>query len=228
MTTPANNDQTAAQGSQQNQQAPIVDVEAITKKATEAAQKAALEIADKRATEIAADRLKEIGRAMTGEAAPDPKKRALVDFAEDPTRTLLAVKEIAKRETKQELQEELRREKEIEKVQLEVGGKFIQEYPELNSPKKMALVERLADDYVSQGLSYKDALEKSMKEAVDEFKLKPVSEAERFNSYARTGLPGGGGYTPGAPKFDESKSQSDFITGLRNRHSSVVKQNVKK
>lgn len=200
--------------------APQVDISALVAKAAEAATKAASEAAERKATEIAAKRIQDIGRAMVGEPQADPGKQFLETFVADPVRSLHSLKEITKRELKEEMAEK----EKVAKTQVDSVGPFIKEYPELNSPKKLAMVEALANQQQALGLSYGEALKKACEETVKEFGLKSVSEAERDGSYAHVALPGGGGYRPGAPKQNEEKSQTDFLSGMRSKMSSFRKK----
>lgn len=197
--------------------APAPDTNAIVERAASAAAEAAMKMVDSKASEIATKKLQEIGRAMANEPKPDPTKQFLEGFVSDPAKAFHAVKEI----TKRELREENQAAENIRATQRNVIGPIINEYPELNNPTRLKFVEKLADDYKQAGMSYDAALEKAGKETVKELGLKSVSEAQRSGSYGYAGLPGGGGFNPGAPRHDEQKSQSSFLQSMRERAAAV-------
>lgn len=188
---------------------------AIVKEATEAATKTAQE----QGVKIAAEKLKQIGQALTGETAPAPEKQLLETFVANPLKTLHSLKEV----TKSEIREEQRQIEAQRATQLNAVQPFINEYPELNAPNKLALVEKIAEDHQRAGMTYADALKKGCEEAVKEFNLKSVSEIQASGNYA-AGLPGGGGVRPPVSKFSEEKSQSDFINGMKARVTSFRKK----
>ena len=204
--------------------APQVDADALAKHVAEVATKVATEISEKRAgekaTEIAASRLKEIGQALTGEKAPDPSETFLKSFVTNPLQAFHSVKEI----TKNELREEQKQAEAVAKVQRDAVTPFISEYPELNSPKKLAMVEKLAEQYQASGMDYADALKKGCEETVSEFQLKSVSDEERNSNYSSTGLPTGGSVRQGKPSWNDEKSQSDFLSGMKSKMSSFRKK----
>lgn len=192
--------------------APEVNVDVIVQKATEEATKAAEKIANKKAMEIANERLSKAASVLKGEPERSADDQVLEVFTKDPLKTLHTLKEI----TKKELRDELAADTERKQVEFNTVNPFIKEYPELNSPKKLALVERLADEYVSKGQSREQALKTACQETISEFGLKSVSEQERQEGYS-AGLPSGGGFRQPATKFSEEKSQQDFLSGMRNR-----------
>lgn len=198
----------------------VIDVQAITNQAVEAATKAASGMAEKKATEIAAKRIQEIGRAMSGDGAVNPTQTALETFVADPLKTMHSLKEI----TKKEIREEQQRINDYQATQRNSVQPFINDYPELNSPKKLALVEKLADQHAASGLSYADALKKGCEEAIKEFGLKSVSEAEKAGNVANVALPHGGGFRSGTPSISQEKSTSDFMTGMKSRLVSFRKR----
>lgn len=204
------------------QQQPQFDAKAIAQEAARAATEAATVMAEKKATEIAAARIKEIGRALTGEQPVSPQRQVLENLVDDPLKTFMTVKEV----TKREIREELRAERDRTDTQRSVVMPILQEYPELNKPNRLALVERLTDENVANGMSYPDALKKGCEDTVKEFNLKSVTEAQRDGTYRQVGLPGGGGVNPGAPQHDEQKSQSSFLDSMRNRMVSFRKRST--
>lgn len=199
---------------------PTIDVAKVAESAAEAATKVASEMIEKKASEIATAQLREFGRKLSGEEAPDPGKQFLESFVSNPAKVLHGIKEL----TKKEIAEENKAIERVQTTQRNVVTPFINEYPELNSPKKLALVQQLASQKEAAGMSMEQALQEGCEEAVKEFNLKSVSDAAREGNYAATGLPGGGAYRPGAPKFNEAKSNSDFLAGMKSRVTSFRKK----
>jgi hypothetical protein len=196
--------------------AQVVDVAKIAEQAAAAATAAATKIAEQKASEVADSTRKAIARQIAGEPEKPVNERALEELVKDPVRSLRVAVDVAKKE----IREEEAVQKRLENTQRQVVGAVIQEYPGLNSEKKLAAVERFAADYEAQGVPYAEALKKACDDAVKEFGLKSVSETQRENGY-RAGLPGGGGASsPGASAFDDSKSQSSFLDGMRSRMNS--------
>ena len=195
---------------------PIIDIAKITADAVSQATAKAEKIADEKATKVAAQKLEMIGKALTGDKGADMNEVILKTFVADPLKAFHTVKEAAKKEAL----DQVRSDNQIADLQRAVASPFLSEYPELNSPNKLALVERLADQYEASGTSYADALKKGFEETVKEFGLKSVSEAHRTGAAYNTGLPGGGGFIPGAPQHDEAKSQSNFMTNMKNKMNS--------
>lgn len=194
---------------------PKIDVAAITKQVTEEAVKAAESIADKRSSELAAKKLAEVGRALTGEQVKSQEEQIVEKFVTDPAKLLHGVKELAKKEMREEMAEV----DTIRNIQREVGQKYVNEYPGINTPKRLEMVESLTNKYVNTGMGYQEALDKSFKDTVSEFKIESVSEAQKSGNYP-IGFPGGGGVNPGAPKFSNEKSQSDFLSGMKAKAAS--------
>ena len=191
--------------------APQIDPQKVAEAAATAAAEAAGKMAEKKAAEIASAKLKEAARVLTGEPSKSQADTLLENFAKDPAKLLGAVKEATKREIRQE-QAQIEA---IRSTQLSVGNKYIREYPEINTPARIAMVEKLAEQAERNGESYEAALDKGFKDAIKEFGLKSVSEHQALGTHV--GLPGGGGMAPGAPKHDEQKSQSSFLEGMRTR-----------
>ena len=204
------------------QPAPAVDVEAVTKRVTEEATKRAQETIEKKATELATEKIVQIGRAMTGEQEKSPEQKLIEDFVSSPVKILSALKDITKKEIKDE-NDQIRK---FQENQRSIAKPIVDEYPEMNSPNKLALAEKLAEQYVNSGMDYNSALEKGLKDTVKEFGLKSVSEAQKDGTYRATGLPGGGGVGTGAPKYDEEKSQRTFVQAMRDKMTSFKKKEL--
>lgn len=197
---------------------PQVDTNAIANAAATAAAESASKLIEKKATEIAEAKLKEIGKAFNNEPPVDPAKQFLEGFVANPGKAFAAVKELTKKEIKEE-QESAQR---YANTQRAVLNPILQEYPELSSDNKLKFVERLTNDFQrDENLSYADALKKGAEAAVKELGLKSVSERQKAGDYRAVGLPGGGGMGAGAPRFDEEKSTNSFLTGMRNRMKST-------
>lgn len=217
MTTPTNEAPAASAAPAAAPAAPQIDVNKLTEQATKAATEAAMKIADEQVQKKVGERLKEVGAALSGEAAPDPKKKALQMFVEDPLGTMNNLVTIAEKRVAEKLDSDKR----IENIQNRVIGSAVQEYPQLKDPNKLALVDKLAEQYVAEGKSYEQALTLAKEDTVKEFGLKSVSELQKEGNYS-VGLPGGGGFAPrGGSGFDDKKSSSDFLSGMKSRLQSV-------
>lgn len=192
---------------------PQIDVQAIANQAAEAAAAKATAVAQEMATRVTNERLAQAAAVLNPNLKPvDPGQRVLEDLVANPIATLHTVKELAKKE----IREEFDKKQLVVDTQRSVLTPMISEYPELNSPNKLALVEKLAEKHQKSGKSMGEALKLASEEAIKEFGLKSVSEAQRDGTARFTGLPGGGGYvSSGSQKFDESKSQTDFISGMK-------------
>jgi hypothetical protein len=205
--------------------APQVNIQEIVTKAADAAAKAAGEaatkVAEQKATEVAGRRMQEIGRELAGDKAVDPAKQFLESFVSAPDKLLHGLKEV----TKREIREEYARADEVARTQRDVVGPVVKEYPGLNSPNKLALVERLAEQHQANGLSYADALKKAADDTVKEFGLKSVTE-EAQNGRVVALPNGGAAFIGGAPKYDEGKSNSDFLAGMKGRMNAFRKKSA--
>lgn len=196
---------------------PAVDVAALAKAAADAATAAVTKTIEEKASKVATDKLEAIGRALTGQDKPDHGQQALESFVKDPLKSLHTVKEI----TKQELREEMQVEQNFRNIQASVAKPFLENYPEINTPTKLALVEALTIQAQKAGDSYDVALKKGFEGAIKEFKVESVSEAIKNGNYQQGGLPHGGGFVPGAPKYSEEKSNADFLTGMKQRAAAI-------
>lgn len=213
MTTEANSAPTSTEA--QKPATPAIDIDAITAKATEAATKAAEKVAEDRAKTIAADNMKKLGNALAGNDVVEKSsnEKLLEKFVENPANFVQSIVGLTKKQIKEE-QDEVNSYRQTES---RVMTPLYNEYPELNSTAKLKLVDSITRDYLSKGDSYEVALEKAAQDTIKEFNLKSVSEAEREAGYSSGGLPQGGSYRPQAAQFDDSKSSTDFISGMRNR-----------
>ena len=201
---------------------PEVDVAAIAKSAAEAATKAAMADADARAGKVAAEKLAQVGRALIGEPTENVHDKIVKDFVSDPLKVLRTVAQSATDNAVKIMSDS----RKLEDTQRAVVGAQINEYPELNSPNKLALVEKLADQYQAEGMSYSEALKKGCQDTVKEFGLKSVSEAQRAGAAHYTGLPGGGGVGAGAPRRDEEASKMDFMSSMKNKMNSFRNKKI--
>lgn len=196
---------------------PQVDIKAIEERVAAAAQSAAMKVAESKAAEIASAKLKEIGRQISGDVQTDHKKEYLDAFLTDPVRAIAAIakKEVSNLREEQEIKNRVITDQQV------VVGAFLGEYPDLNTPKKLAMVEKLAEQYEKSGMSYRDALRASCEDAVKELGLKSVKEVQAAQSYG--GLPRGGGFTHSGtkPSFDDSKSNNDFIAAMQAKGRAV-------
>lgn len=193
-----------------------VDIKAIASEAARAAQEAMAPMIEKQASKAAADKLAIIGKALSGESDKPAVDPVLRSFIENPAGTLHSLKEITKREVQAEQSEKTAADKKI----YNAVSPFVNEYPELNTDKKLKAVERFAQDNVAAGMTVEQAYKTACEDAVKEFNLKSVSEAQRNNAAGRVGLPHGGGVGSNAPQFDEGKSSTDFIAGMKSRMTS--------
>ncbi len=192
---------------------PVIDTARIAEEAARAATQAAEKIMDQKVAEVAAQTRRDIARSIDGEKPVAPQTQFLEHFATDPARAFHTLKEI----TKREMREEDAAKQGIVDTQRAVVSPFVNEYPELNSPKRLAAVEKFAEQYEKAGMSYGEALQKGCEDAVKEFGCKSVSDAQRENGY-RAGLPGGGGSTSsGAQPYNENASNQSFLEGMQSR-----------
>lgn len=198
--------------------APVIDVAKITSDAVAAATEAAGKIAEKKATDIAAQKIMAMGKAMAGESTntENPNAQFMDTFLKNPLGVVQAVSKMAG----DKVRDDIDKTEAIKATQRDVVNPFIRDYPELQSEKKLALVERLAEHHQSLGKTYKEALKVACEETVAEFGLEKISEAERQNAYSY-GLPGGGAISTKARERSEAKSQSDFLQGQRDRAASI-------
>lgn len=192
---------------------PPVDVAAIAAKAAEGAIAEAGRVAQTEAARIAGNKLAEIGRSLLGQEKPNPSMQVLESFVNNPVGFAHTIKEVAKNEIRNEMQAN----QSHANTQRAVMAPILSEYPELNSPNKIALVEKLTEKYQrEEGKSYSEALELGAKATVKEFGLTSVSDAQRTGAARFTGLPGGGGTLPaGTQRHNEAKSQADFLSGMK-------------
>lgn len=215
MTTPTTD--AAAPAAAAAAPAPQVDMAKLAEHAAKAATEAAVKTIDEQVNKKVGEKMQAAAAVLTGAEKPDPQKRALEMFVNDPLGTMNNIISIAKNEVKKEFGAS----KNIEDTQARVFGAAIQEYPQLKEQNKVALAEKLAENYVAEGQPYEKALELALKDTAKEFGLKSVSELQKEGNYSG-GLPGGGGYSPrGGSGFDDKKSSSDFLSGMRTRLQSV-------
>jgi hypothetical protein len=200
--------------------APTIDVAAIAQQAAAAAAAEAGKIMEQKAKDVAAATRAEIARSISGEKEPSQQNQVLERFVQDPVKFAQTIKDVAKRE----MREEAAAERQLADVQRSVLQPLVSEYPELNSEVKLDLVEKRTERYERSGISYPEALKKAAEETVKEFGLKSVSEAQRESGYRAAGLPGGGGFSPGAPTFDPAKSEKDFFSGMKERMNAQRKR----
>ena len=190
--------------------APSVDVAA----STAAAVKAATEQAKTATENVAKDIKKTITTALNGEDKTDPSDSFLKAFAKDPLRAFQMTKQAAKDEVLATIADE----KKIQNIQTQVVGPLIQEYPGLNSPKKMAMVEKITEQYQSQGKSYQEALKLACDDTIADLGLKSVSQIQQDEESNAGALPNGGGYLGNPPaQISNAKSSQDFLTGMKER-----------
>ncbi len=195
---------------------PAVDISKITQDAAAIAAQAASEAAKAEAVRISNERLKEAARVLTGEPAKGEEKiNPLLEYMlNDPQRYARELKEL----TKKELREEMSRQTEHERTTKKVCDQIFREYPEINTPARLAMVDSICQGYERAGLAYGEALKKGFEEAVKDLGLKSVTELQAEGKYVH-GIPGGGGGYFGAsqPPRNESKLSQDFVTQMRQR-----------
>lgn len=203
--------------------APQVDIAKITQDAAAIAAQAASEAAKTEAVRISNERLKEAARVLTGEPAKGEERvDPLLEYMlNDPRRYARELKEL----TKKELREEMSRQSEHERVTKRVCDQTFREYPEINTPARLAMVDSICQGYERAGLPYAEALKKGFEDAVKDLGLKSVSELQAEGKYVH-GIPGGGGgyYGASQPPRNESKLSTDFVTQMRQR---IVAQRTK-
>lgn len=196
---------------------PPIDVEKIKADAIADATKAATKAAEDQATKLVGEKLKKLGTQIAGGEVIDPAEQLMGQFLKDPVAVLKGVKDIAKTE----MAEDMELQRQHRAVQNAVANPIFEEYPELRNSKKLAMVEKLTDDYVDNGMPYAEALKKGFDEAVKEFGLTSVTERQKKGEINHAGLPGGGGVSPVGQRHDEQKSQTDFLTRMQEKAAAV-------
>jgi len=199
----------------QNPQLPF-DPAALAKQVTDAAVTAATQVAEQRAAQAAAAKLQAAADVLVGRKA-DPSEAILNEFVADPMKFGKVISEATEERVLRRIQQQ-----EMAKEQQRAAVMpFVEEYPELKTPTKAALIETLAEKYERQGKSRVDALKAACEDTVKDYGLKPQSEKRKEQAALYAGLPGGGGFTGGSPARNEQKSQSDFIASLRAQSAAV-------
>jgi hypothetical protein len=197
--------------------APAVDAAAI---AQQAADMVRAEVAKVTAdvTAKADAKLKHAARVLSGEPEATSTEDILETFLKDPVKTLHTVKEVAKREMREE------QEQQDQKIRTEraVVGPMLNQYPGLKTDANSAAVEMIAGRLSKSGMSYAEALKAACEKVIKDNDLKSVSDAQRNGDANFAALPGSGGGSAGggAPQRDEGKNAQDFITSMKNRVSS--------
>jgi hypothetical protein len=193
-----------------------IDTDALAKRAGEAAAKAAEEISKRNAQEVSA-RLQHAAQIISGEKPRNQRDDLLENFASSPEKVFRAVADIAKKELREEMSaEDWRR-----STQFNILSKVVQEYPQLNSKNKLALVERLSDQYERNGMSLQDSLQTACKEAVAEFNLEKVDISQQY------GMPSGGaGGSSTTPQKTDAQAGMDFVQMLKDRSMATRRKTV--
>lgn len=203
----------------QPQAAPAFDTNAMVKTVTDAAVEAATRIAEERSNAAAqqnAQRLNQAAAILTGQPQVDIGEQVLKGLVADPIKFAKTISDA----TEARVMKTVKAQKATEDLQRSVMLPLIEEYPALKGAAKIALVEKLTEQKEAANIPYAEALKEAAQEVIKEFDLKPVSEAQRTNAALYAGLPGGGGMGSGVAVRDETKSQQDFLSGMRSRMSS--------
>lgn len=195
--------------------APVIDAQKIASDATAAAVAAA--------TRAATDRLTQIGQALMGQPAKTQEQSFIETFVTNPAKVLSSLKDI----TKKEMRDEDAAVSAVRDTQRMVVGPMLKEYPELNTPTRLAFVERMADAHKANGKTYAEALDLGAKDVVRELGLKSVTDAIKDGTYRAAGLPGAGGAGfAAASAHDEGKSQNTFIAAMRASAQAVRNRSI--
>lgn len=200
--------------------APAVDVDAIIKAATEKATEAAKSTAVTAAAEASKKTRQEIVNAISGNTGENAQEKVLNDFLKDPLKVLHATAKHAADTVKEELATQSANTAAMQRVQQQVVGPVIAKYPDL-SGKKLALVEKIAEQHQAAGKTYAEALKLGCEETIKEFGLKSSDQLEADAAAAAAALPNGGSLRQSLEKFDNTKSSSDFLQGMKDRHKSM-------
>lgn len=200
--------------------APAIDMKALAAEAAKSASDAAIAAIEKKSQEMVAAKMKAAAQMLTGESEPPRPSPLKEAWEKDPTVVARSIVDVAKAEMAKESREEAAKRDAFRATQQNVARPFIEEYPEINTPTKLALVEKLTEKHESSGIPYADALKKGFEEAVKEFGLQSVTEATNSGAVRNSGLPFGGAITAAQRKFSEEKSASDFLTRQKERATS--------
>lgn len=202
-----------------NTAAPTVTADEVTSRIQQDVAAKATAAAEQVARKVAGEQLKAIGAQLSGEIV-DQGKQLVERIATDPIGYSRDLKEIAKREAKDELRAELRQEREMERDQVAAVQPFVNEYPELAKPRRLAMVEKLASDIMREekGVPYREALKRACQATVEEFGMKSVTAAAEEAASNVGLLPLGSNVISGPSgkkSFDEAASRNSFIAGMR-------------
>lgn len=201
--------ETVQQEAVQAKPEPQIDIKSITDKVLGEVTKKTQELAETRAQELTSQKFNQLGRALLGEKDIDPDAELIKNIAKSPREVLYGLKEISKQEMRAEFQAQLQ----LDKTKDKISNKYLNEFPDLTSGRKLSLVENLAKAKLEEGESYKDALDSAFKEVVEEFGLKSIKEAQNNSAYGY-GIPNGS-FNAAQAKKDEADSQLDFIKGIQ-------------
>lgn len=200
--------------------APAVDIDAIVKAATEKATEAAKSTAATAAAEASKKTRQEIANAISGGSGENAQEKVLNDFLKDPLKVLHATAEHAANTVREELAAQTAKTTAMQKVQQQVVGPVMAKYPDL-SGKKLALVEKIAEQQQAAGKTYAEALKIGCDETIEAFGLKSTEQIEADTAATAAALPNGGSLRASLEKFDNTKSSSDFLQGMKDRHKSM-------
>lgn len=201
--------------------APAVDVEAIKQEAVTAA-KAALGDVEKLAEEKAQLKVREAFKKITGEDDQPQINPILQEFVKDPGAALLTVKDMAKKEAKDELKAEAKETSDFEAAAREASQPFIQEYPEI--AQHLDLVDGFTRNELDKGTDFKEAVKAAFKKTAERLGLRNAKELAVQKKIQAAGLPpvsGGYGAADGKAEFNEAASTAKYMQGLRERSKFV-------
>lgn len=189
---------------------PAIDVDAIR----EEARRAAVEEAQEAAKKAADARMKELFKKAAGEEEEKPQiDPEAIEMVRNPKGYRQKIVE----ETKEALKGDADRTNALAKKAEAIAKPYFDNSPQI--AKHLDYVDALAVKKMSEGKPFEDAVNEAFKEAVEKLEIPTVTEEQRRRSAAAATIPGmgGAGYPSSAPQFDDTKSQEDFIAGLRSR-----------
>ena len=160
---------------------------------------------------VADQRLQARLKTLLGEPEKPKVNPELVRLAQDPK----AYADEIKREAVEAAKKDINDAAAYKAMVQSVSAPLLREYPELDSPRKLAFVETLAMQHSRAGLSDAEAIKKGFEDAATELGLTKQSERAKERTFQRVGLPVGGAYFPSkTPSFDAVQSAQSFQTGM--------------
>lgn len=208
-TTEGSTQQTSNNTQQQSNFDPQKLAETI---ATAAATKAA-EAAKTQVDKVVKERMAEAARVLQGQPTQteDKEKNLAITTLTNPSQVFGSVIKVAKEEAKKELREEMAAKAAKEDRTQKIAAPFLNEYPALNTPDRLSMVEGVVQRNLQSGQTADEALKNAFTSTVRELNLTPASKTPP------TGMPSGGSVYFPNQNIDLNKSSTGFFEGARNR-----------